>query len=440
MSVNNDKCSPVPLLATRPESAGWKPTPPLSTAGCFARVVVDVKLTVSFAFVAVLFISQLPIQASGTGVLCDNIPGLVGRQRRLCRHHPDVMVSLAEGARLGVEECQYQFRSQRWNCTTLHRDASVFGKIMLKGSREAAFVYAISAAGVVHAITRACSKGQLQYCACDPTKRGTGTDRDGSKFDWGGCSDNVRYGSKFSRMFIDAKERKVRDARALMNLHNNRAGRRAVKKFRKLECKCHGVSGSCTIRTCWLAMQEFRRVGNYLKTKHNGATQVMINQEGTGLIVANLNHKPPTRSDLVYFEKSPDYCVRDPSIGSLGTTGRSCNKTSLGTDGCDIMCCGRGYDTITVRKVDKCECKFHWCCFVRCKECRRWVDVHTCKGPPGEERELSAQGRSFRPDLVANRGFKDIHGDSGGPKKDSKESRDDGKGASSRIGKRNRYF
>ncbi|XP_070191739.1 protein Wnt-2b-like [Littorina saxatilis] len=294
------------------------------------------------------------------------------------------MVSLAEGARLGVEECQYQFRSQRWNCTTLSRDASVFGKVMLKGSREAAFVYAISAAGVVHAITRACSKGQLHYCACDPTKRGTGRDKRGT-FDWGGCSDNVRYGSKFSRMFIDAKERKVRDARALMNLHNNRAGRRAVKKYRKLECKCHGVSGSCTIRTCWLAMQDFRRVGNYLKTKHNGATQVMINQEGTGLIVANKNHKRPTRSDLVYFEKSPDYCVKDEGIGSLGTTGRSCNKTSLGTDGCDIMCCGRGYDTKTVRKVDKCECKFHWCCFVVCKECRRWVDVHTCKGPPESE-------------------------------------------------------
>ena len=79
------------------------------------------------------FISQLPIQASGTGVLCDNIPGLVGRQRRLCRHHPDVMVSLAEGARLGVDECQYQFRAQRWNCSTIRRDQTVFGKVMLKG-------------------------------------------------------------------------------------------------------------------------------------------------------------------------------------------------------------------------------------------------------------------------------------------------------------------
>ncbi|XP_041348531.1 protein Wnt-2b-A-like [Gigantopelta aegis] len=326
------------------------------------------------------FISQLPLHAFGAHVLCDNIPGLVGKQRRLCRVHPDVMVSLGKGARLGVEECQYQFRAQRWNCSTLERDASVFGKVMLKGSREAAFVYAVSSAGVVHSITRACSKGELQHCACDPTKRGSSNDHRG-EFDWGGCSDNVRYGSHFSRMFVDAKERKVRDAKALMNLHNNRAGRRGVKKFRKLECKCHGVSGSCTIRTCWLAMQEFRRVGDYLKMKYNGATQVMMNQEGTGLIVANRNHKRFTRSDLVYFETSPDYCVHDTKIGSLGTAGRTCNKTSMSTDGCDIMCCGRGYDTKTVKRVEKCECKFHWCCFVRCKECERWVDVHTCKGP-----------------------------------------------------------
>ena len=41
----------------------------------------------------------------------------------------------------------------------------------------------------------------------------------------------------------------------------------------------------------------------------------MMNQEGTSLIVANKNHKKPTRSDLVYFEESPDYCVQDSEIG-----------------------------------------------------------------------------------------------------------------------------
>lgn len=96
--------------------------------------------------------------------------------------------------------------------------------LSFSGSREAAFVYAISSAGVVYALTRACSQGELKMCNCDPHKRGRSGDERGD-FDWGGCSDNINYGMKFAKAFIDAKERTVRDARALMNLHNNRCGR-----------------------------------------------------------------------------------------------------------------------------------------------------------------------------------------------------------------------
>ena len=60
----------------------------------------------------------------------------------------------------------------------------------------------------------------------------------------------------------------------------------AVKKFRNLECKCHGVSGSCTMRTCWLAMQDFRRVGHYLKNKYNGATQASITEKNEKMKIA----------------------------------------------------------------------------------------------------------------------------------------------------------
>lgn len=101
---------------------------------------------------------------------------------------------------------------------------SFFYSFFFPGSREAAFVYAISSAGVVYALTRACSQGDLRTCNCDPHKRGRARDERG-EFDWGGCSDNINYGIKFAKAFIDAKERTVRDARALMNLHNNRCGR-----------------------------------------------------------------------------------------------------------------------------------------------------------------------------------------------------------------------
>jgi len=121
------------------------------------------------------------------------------------------------------------------------------------GTRETAVIYAMTSAAVVHAITRSCSRGELQHCACDPTKDGPasgppvrlhrtttarrqqrGWSADGSGdggaeatgWKWGGCSDHVRYSARFARTFVDARENIVRDARALMNIHNNGAGRR----------------------------------------------------------------------------------------------------------------------------------------------------------------------------------------------------------------------
>ncbi|KAJ1138587.1 hypothetical protein NDU88_004968 [Pleurodeles waltl] len=254
--------------------------------------------------------------ALGARVICDNIPGLVNKQRQLCQKHPDIMQAIGEGAKEWIHECQRQFQHHRWNCSTIDRDHSVFGRVMLRSSREAAFVYAISSAGVVYAITRGCSQGDIKSCNCDPKKSGSARDKKG-EYNWGGCSDNINYGIKFARAFVYAKEKKVKDARALMNLHNNRCGRMAVKRFMKLECKCHGVSGSCSLRTCWSAMSDFQKTGDYLRKKYNTAIQVTMNQDGTGFMEANKNFRKATKNDLVYFENSPDYCLMDKSAGKM---------------------------------------------------------------------------------------------------------------------------
>ncbi|KAF6722500.1 Protein Wnt-2b [Oryzias melastigma] len=328
------------------------------------------------------------IGALGARVICDNIPGLVNKQRQLCQKHPDLMQSISDGAKEWIKECQHQFRQQRWNCSTMDRDHTVFGRVILRSSQEAAFVYAISSAGVVYAITRACSQGELKICSCDSHKRGLGSDSNG-EFEWGGCSDNINFGIKFAKAFVDAREKMVKDARALMNLHNNRCGRMAVKRFMKLKCKCHGVSGSCSLRTCWLAMSDFRLTGDYLHKKYNNAIEVTMNQDGTGFMVADKDFKGSTKNELVYVESSPDYCIKDPKKGTLGTDGRECNKFSRGVDGCEVMCCGRGYDTMRVKRVTSCDCKFKWCCSVECRVCEDVADVHICKPSTRPEQKLS---------------------------------------------------
>lgn len=43
----------------------------------------------------------------------------------------------------------------------------------------------------------------------------------------------------------------------------------------RTDCKCHGLSGSCTLRTCWRKMPSLRDVGNRLKEKFDGAAKVI---------------------------------------------------------------------------------------------------------------------------------------------------------------------
>lgn len=118
--------------------------------------------------------------------------------------------------------------------------------------------------------------------------------------------------------------------------------------------------------------------GNYLREKYDGATDVQVNRRGR-LQVKDMQIRVPTASDLVYLDESPDYCVRNENVGILGTSGRVCNRTSHGLDGCKLLCCGRGYNTIKTTVKERCQCTFKWCCEVKCKTCIKPVDVHTCK-------------------------------------------------------------
>ncbi|KFB53739.1 AGAP009734-PA-like protein [Anopheles sinensis] len=366
------------------------------------------------------------------------------KQRRLARENPGVLAAIAKGANLAINECQHQFRTRRWNCSTRNflRGKNLFGKIVERGCRETAFIYAITSAAVTHSVARACSEGSIESCTCDyshhnrePQMNNMGGVAGVGDWEWGGCSDNIGFGFKFSREFVDTGER-GRTLREKMNLHNNEAGRAHVQAEMRQECKCHGMSGSCTMKTCWMRLNSFRTIGDILKDRFDGASRVMVsnslrspnvhentltNRAGSsGNLKTNANavgggvggaspnsvlsnsiharghqqkrvnrynfqlkpynpeHKPPGSKDLVYLEPSPGFCERNPRLGIQGTHGRQCNATSIGVDGCDLMCCGRGHRTQEVTVVERCSCTFHWCCEVKCKSCRTKKIIHTC--------------------------------------------------------------
>lgn len=154
----------------------------------------------------------------------------------------------------------------------------------------------------------------------------------------------------------------------------------------QLECKCHGVSGSCTTKTCWTTLPKFRELGYILKEKYVHAVHVepvkaSRNKRPKFLKLKKpYSYRKPMDTDLVYIDKSPNYCEADPLTGSLGTHGRVCNKTMMQhISGCDLMCCGRGYNTHQYSRVWQCNCKFLWCCYVKCNTCSERTEVYTCK-------------------------------------------------------------
>ncbi|XP_031782681.1 protein Wnt-1 isoform X2 [Nasonia vitripennis] len=314
---------------------------------------------------------------------------LTAKQQVICVRSPPVLQAISGGARLAIEECQHQFRSARWNCTINPESSdNIFGGVMLVNSREAAFVYAISAAGVAYSVTRACSRGELTDCSCDNRVR---TRQHSSNWQWGGCSEDIHFGEKFSREWSEAGEEPVKDgaihgpeglAGLLMRKHDNEAGRRAVRSRMQRVCKCHGMSGSCSVRVCWRRLPAFRVAGTALFQLHEGAALVRLAQRGSRrparLRPARPELKRPNKTDLVYLEDSPDYCERNLTLGIPGTRGRICNRTSLGLDGCRLLCCGRGYQTRVRDVTEKCNCRFVWCCDVKCELCRHTREEHVC--------------------------------------------------------------
>lgn len=84
----------------------------------------------------------------------------------------------------------------------------------------------------------------------------------------------------------------------------------------ELVCKCHGISGSCTVKVCWRRLKPFREVGEELAQKFDGATHVKIVQsrkKRSRLKPAQKNVRRPSKRDLVYLEDSPDFCFHNGS-------------------------------------------------------------------------------------------------------------------------------
>ena len=150
------------------------------------------------------------------------------------------------------------------------------------------------------------------------------------------------------------------------------------------QCKCSGKGGSCEVKTCWRAMPPFSVIASKLKEKFDAATEVELRKlSGSAdsrikIAAKNQLFRKLTKSDMIYLNRSPDFCLANRRLASHGTRGRMCTKGGRGIDGCDNLCCGRPYKTTFQVVKYKCNCTFVWCCSVSCSECQSIQEVTTC--------------------------------------------------------------
>jgi len=87
-------------------------------------------------------------------------------------------------------------------------------------TRETAYVEAITSAGMVYSIARACSREQIEQCSCDATDRPAPAN---NSFQWGGCGDNLQHGYNYARKFEASTIGS--DHSSILRNHNSEAGR-----------------------------------------------------------------------------------------------------------------------------------------------------------------------------------------------------------------------
>ncbi|VBB27483.1 unnamed protein product [Acanthocheilonema viteae] len=337
----------------------------------------------------------------------------------MCRRISDLMPVIIRASQTTVSACQKVFADRRWNCSSILRapkyksDLTKFvGPLTFLGTKEQAFVYALSSAALTHHVAKACVSGDLPYCPCGLNSPTASTD---ASYKWKGCSDNVLYGQKVSREWADASWRKkwrprnvtapirrryreliddwayintdfsahksITDLspRARMNEHNNEVGRQITQESLYRKCKCHGVSSSCNVRTCWNTLPDVYDIALKLRERYMEASPLSELLAQSEYADKAIHGELLSKQHLVYLRNSPDYCVEDNRTGSYGTVMRECNLTSPGPNSCSSLCCGRGYYTKQMLVEEQCQCKYVHCCYVKCKTCKYLVDKYYCK-------------------------------------------------------------
>lgn len=336
-----------------------------------------------------------------------NAPGLTPSQKQMCVQYPEETRYLQLGSRLGKQECEQQMRDATWNCPTKIASTGIAFRTK-RNTKEQSFGTAIMAAAGMKMLATACARGEIERCKCSTTEC---------------AAKGIEFGYQWSKQFINTefseagpelpeklesssrkkptslrKRARRKEEQRLLNLYNGEVGRVIAKNSAKVTCRCHGVSGTCSSKTCSNKIDKFNAVAKNLvqsyeraqRVRLNPRTKELVHRKNKNVVFVNqygeIKYNPRAKDGavprLLYTRKPIDWCSLDGK-GRYFNANRPC-RTDLPDNedtSCQRLCCGYGYfkNIRTVRKKCKCRLGPSWDQLI-CETCEETIEEHLCRG------------------------------------------------------------
>ena len=260
-------------------------------------------------------------------------------QQKLCKNHFRFAPAIKHASKSTLRDCSEIMKNSRWACQKMTLPE------LKSTSAESSFIRALSTAELTNSVFRLCQTGTVGEC------------------------DKI-FINGFVREFLDAPSiRRKSHSEAKMDVHNSKIGRKVTWESKKQICKCHGTSGSCSVKSCWETAPQKDEINRKLGEKYSTAVKVDSR---------TISHV--TVDDRLVFNGLNDHLIfTAPRRSFCATTrGRKCEVMKNGENSCKNMCCGRGF--IETRKTVLDEvCKFIWPSSIQCAPIFKTVKKFVCK-------------------------------------------------------------
>lgn len=130
--------------------------------------------------------------------------------------------SIAHSVEIALQNCQNQFKWDRWNCPSVDFLSKKSATLL---DRESAFVQTITIAALIYTVTKNCSRGEIDGCGCGKHQRIRYNEADDVWRARPDCSDQVDVSERITRGLFEQTHNSRLDAQAYAAIHNNRAAR-----------------------------------------------------------------------------------------------------------------------------------------------------------------------------------------------------------------------